>query len=88
MEGKRSNDAFTVSQVLVKAVFTTKEQFKVNAGTGGDLNGMMKTHLYRMTVLTALFCKNSQITTLKAGKKKGVKQGCLGGLVSWHTGLM
>lgn len=40
-------------QVLVEAVFSTQEQFHVNAETGGDLNGMMKTHCYRITSLTA-----------------------------------
>lgn len=69
----KENDAVTISQVLVKAVFSTKEQFHVNAGTGGDLNGMMKTHRYRITSLTVAspsFAKNFTNYNIKRGEKK------------------
>lgn len=69
----KENDAVAISQVLVKAVFSTKEQFHVNAGTGGDLNGIMKTHRYRITSLTVAspsFAKNFTNYNSKRGIKR------------------
>lgn len=52
VDSERLNDASVISQVPTKAVFATKEHFHVNAGTGGNLNGMMKSHPWKMTSLT------------------------------------
>lgn len=96
-EGERENDALTISQMLVKAVFSTKGQFHVNAGTGGDLNGMMKTHRNRITSLTAAspsFARKFRKYNIKGIKRKQMRRktrlnwGRLGGLVSRHTGVM
>lgn len=57
VEKERGNDEFTKSQVLVKAVFSTKEQIHVNAGAEGDLNGMMKTHHHRITATSPFFAR-------------------------------